>query len=426
MDNRRDVFTDIIKRLLISLFIIVIIRFGGFLALPIIDQKAVNFYIQTSSVPQDIIHSFSNKGPLLISFFTLNIFPYINATIFAQLLFWISPSLSKLRKEGSLASRRQLTQKTRELTVIWAFLQGISISLCFYKLSMISNLNWNFLLFIEVSIWLATGAMVVLFLSDIITDYGLGNGPALFVCINIVSNFPNLYQKLITGDFRNLTVFSQFSFINLFFLMIIMIICLQLGETRVDIMSSTQLKKSKLNISKLDISKLDLFKLDLSELKPEDFYIPFRLNQIGVMPIIFTTTVLGLPNKIIETINFLPIFFSQSIYWLIYFVVLLQFSYFYSNISLSPIDVSDQLRQMTSIVLGIRPGIQTLFYLVNLRKRSMIITAFLLSILSAFPEIMRALFNISDVAALNAVSFIIIVGVLSDVNRETKDIIETK
>ena len=404
--NTRNI---IIKRLLISLFIIIIVRIGSFLSLPGIDQKAINFYIKTLLIPQNIITSFSKNSPLLVNFFTLNIFPYINATLFAQLLFAVSPSLSKLRKEGSLASRRQITKKTRELTAVWAFIQGTGISLYFYQISQISNLNLDFLLFLKMSVWLTAGAMVILFLSDIITDYGLGNGPSLFVCTNIASNFPHLYQKLIYGDFKNLTNFSQYSFINLFFLVVILVIYLQLGETRINFKSSTQLES----------------KLKKSDKDSIGFYIPLRLNQIGVMPIIFTTTILMLPDKIIKTTSFLPLFFLNGFYWLIYFVVLLQFSYFYSNINLKPKDLSDQLRERTSVVPGIRPGSQTTFYITTINKRSLFITALILSVLSAFPDIIEKLFNISDLNELSAVSLIIVIGVLVEVNREINDIIKT-
>ena len=188
-----------------------------------------------------------------------------------------------------------------------------------------------------------------------------------------------------------------------------MIINLQLGETRINFKSSTQLE------SKLKESEKDSIK----------FYIPLRLNQTGVMPIIFTTTILMLPDKIIRTINYLPIFFLNSIYWIIYFIVLLQFSYFYSNINLNPKDLSDQLRERTSVVPGIRPGSQTTFYITTINKRSLFITALILSVLSAFPDIIEKLFNISDLNELSAVSLIIVIGVLVEVNREINDIIKT-
>ena len=411
----KKIYTRIIgKRVLISLFIIICIRFGSFLPLPGIDQKVINFYFQTSSIPQNIIRNFSNKGPFLVNFFTLNIFPYINAAIFAQLIFSYFPSLSKLRNENSLASRRKITRGIRFLTCIWAVVQGAGISLYFYRISLITNLNWNLLLFIKISIWLTTGAMIVLWLSDLITDYGLGNGTSLFVCTNIASNFPNLYQKLISGDFKSLTVFSRFSFIALFFLMIMIIVFLQFGETRVNFISATQLNRQFDNKSK------NLFQTSFQT--DIEFYIPLKVNQTGIMPIIFTTTILALPYKILETVNFLPMLVFQMVYWLIYFIVLLQFSYFYSNITLNPKDLSNQLQKMTSVIPGIRPGDQTTFYLTNLLKRLTTITTSILVILSAFPKIIVIFFNIYDLGELSAISFVIIIGVLVDINRESDDV----
>ena len=393
------------KRILISLFIIIFIRFGSFLPLPNVDQKAINFYIQTSSIPQSIIRTLCTNGPFLLNLFTLNIFPYINATILVQFLISYYPSLSRLQKEGSLRSRRKITRGTRLLTFIWAILQGSGISLYFYQISQAQNSRWDFLLSLKISIWLTAGAMIVLWLSDLITDYGLGNGTSLLVCTNIISNFPNLYHKLIDGDFKNLTLLSRLNFILLFFLMIVLVIFLQFGETKINFISATQLNKSR---SKYQ-GKMEKF-----------FYIPLRLNQSGVMPIIFTTTILTLPTNIIETFHFIPL---EILYWILYFAILLQFSFFYSNISLNPTDISKQLQKMASIIPGIQPGICTTFYFANRLKRLNIIGTLILFILSIFPKIIGILFNVSDLNGLSAISFIIVIGVLVEGNREMKDIL---
>ena len=393
------------KRILISLFIILFIRFGSFLPLPNIDQKAINFYIQTSSIPQTILRAFCTNGPFLLNLFTLNIFPYINSTILVQFLISYYPSLSRLQKEGSLRSRRKITRGTRLLTFLWAIIQGSGISLYFYQISQSHNSSWDFLLSLRTSIWLTTGAMIVLWLSDLITDYGLGNGTSLLVCTNIISNFPNLYHRLIDGDFKNLTLVSRFNFISFFFLMIILIIFLQFGETKINFISSAQLNKTRLK-SQGKIEKL--------------FYIPLRLNQSGIMPIIFTTTILTLPTNILETFHSIPF---EIFYWIIYFVILLQFSFFYSKISLNPKDISKQLQKMASVIPGIRPGVCTTFYFANILKRLNIIGTLILFILSIFPKIISILFTISDLTGLSAISFIIVIGVLVESNREMRDII---
>ena len=395
------------KRILISLFLIIFIRFGSFLPLPTVDQKAINFYIQTSSIPQTIIRTLCTNGPFLLNLFTLNIFPYINATILVQFLISYYPSLSRLQKEGSLRSRRKITRGTRLLTFLWAILQGSGISFYFYQISQAQNSRWDFLLSLKISIWLTTGAMIVLWLSDLITDYGLGNGTSLLVCTNIISNFPNIYSRLIHGEFKNLTSLSRLNFTLLFFLMIMLVIFLQSGETKINITSATQLNKSS---SKYQ-GKTEKF-----------FYIPLRLNQSGVMPIIFTTTILTLPTNIIETFHFIPL---EILYWIIYFTILLQFSFFYSNISLNPKDISKQLQKMTSIIPGIRPGVCTTFYFANILKRLNIIGTLILFILSIFPKIIGLLFNVNDLTGLSAISFIIVIGVLVESSIEISDIMST-
>jgi preprotein translocase subunit SecY len=158
-------------------------------------------------------------------------------------------------------------------------------------------------------------------------------------------------------------------------------------------------------------------------------YIPLRLNQAGVMPIILTSTVLVLPNYInslgiLPALN-LPTFaiFSKAIYWLSYFILILIFSSFYSTIVLNPKDISDQLQKMAVTIPGIRPGVQTTFYLKKVMKRLTILGAVTLALLATFPNLIESILNISNLNGLSTTSLLIMAGVLVDISREVDDII---
>ena len=151
-----------------------------------------------------MISTFSGDNTFVIGLFTLNIFPYINASILVQLLLGFSPQLSKLQKDGDLAGRRKINRLTRFITLAFAVIQ--SVSLAFYLKQVL--FDWNYLLAIEIVVWLTTGAMIVLWLSELITDYGLGNGASLLIYTNIISSLPNLLNKIVTENSENFSLSS--------------------------------------------------------------------------------------------------------------------------------------------------------------------------------------------------------------------------
>jgi len=164
-------------------------------------------------------------------------------------------------------------------------------------------------------------------------------------------------------------------------------------------------------------------------ISPENNYIPLRFNQAGVMPIILTTAVLVIPNYITNLgllpIVTLPVFVksSQLIYWISYFVLILSFSLFYSNIVLNPKDISDELQKMAVSIPGIRPGIETTFYLKQVMKRVTLLGAIMLALLATLPNIIEAILHVSSFNGLGTTSLLILVGVILDISREMRSIL---
>jgi len=256
--------------------------------------------------------------------------------------------------------------------------------------------------------------MIVLWLSELITDYGLGNGASLLIYTNIVSSFPNLYKKIIFTNTENLTFFSVSIIILLIVASLFAIVLLQEGVRRIQLLSSKQLNQ-----------------VDNKDSRLINTYIPLRLNQAGVMPIILTTTVLVLPSYI-NNLGILPVFdittpafliFSKIFYWLAYFTLILLFSSFYSTIVLNPKDISDQLQKMAVTIPGTRTGVQTTFYLKKVMKRLTILGALMLALLATLPNLIEVTLNISSLNGLSTTSLLIMAGVLVDISREVDDII---
>ena len=399
----------LLKRLLLSVGILLFIRMGTFLPIPGINHGHLAFYIQQHPITKNLVSTFSGNDTFVIGLFTLNIFPYINASIMVQLITGLIPSISKLQKEGGGEGRRAITRLTRLITFGWALIQSSSIAFYLKR----ALFDWTPLLAFEVILWLATGAMIVLWLSELITEYGLGNGASLLIYTNIISSLPNLGKKLMTENTGSLTLVSGLGITLLFFIAISGIITLQESARIVPLISSKQLGQTQSLVSKVKSNN----------------YIPLRFNQAGVMPIILTTDILVLPNYITNLGVFplltIPIFLKSSkiIYWISYFILILIFSSFYSTIVLNPKDISQELQKMAVSIPGIRPGLATTFYLKQVMKRVTFFGAIILAVLATLPNIVEGILNISSFNGLGTTSLLILVGVVLDISREMKSII---
>lgn len=402
MKINKEIRDVLLNRVLFSLGVLLLIRIGTFLPVPGINHSDLAFYIQRHSVTKSLVSTFSGDNTFVIGLFTLNIFPYINATIFIQLLLGFSPKLAKLQKEGDFEGRRYINRLTRFITLIWAIIQSIGVTLYLKQILF----DWNYILALETVLWLTTGAMIVLWLSELITDYGLGNGSSLLIYTNIISNLPNLCKKVIVENSENFTIFSGIGIILLVFSSLCGIVFLQEGIRKIPLISSKQLNQSSVP--------------DLG-----NNYLPLRFNQAGVMPIILTSAILVVPNYIINLgifpwLNFLTSF--KFIYWIGYFVLILAFSSFYSSIVLNPKDLSDQLQKMAVTIPGVRPGLQTTFYLKQVIKRVTLIGATMLATLTIVPNFIESTLNITGLNGLSTTSLLILAGVVLDLIREVDNI----
>lgn len=397
----------ILKRLLVTLGLLFFIRVGTFLPVPGINHNDLEFYLQSHSVTRNLVSTFAGNDTFVIGLFTLNIFPYINASILVQLILGLSPQLSKLQKEGDLEGRRKINRLTRIITLIWAIIQSVSLALYLKQVLF----DWNYNLAFEIVLWLTTGAMIILWLSELITEYGLGNGASLLIYTNIISSLPNLSKKILSETSTNLTISSEIGIILLIFASLYGIVFLQEGLRIIPLISSKQLNQSSLQDSEMNNN-----------------YIPLRFNQAGVMPIILTTAILVVPNYINQLGLFPKVEFPINlnslgfIYWISYFGLILLFSSFYSTIVLNPKDVSDQLQKMAVTIPGVRPGIQTTFYLKQVMKRITLVGATILAVLATVPNFIESTVNITSLNGLSSTSLLILAGVVLDLIREVKNI----
>ena len=399
------------SRVILTFLLIILSRFGTFIPVPGVDHDA--FYQSISNNPiVSFLNIFSGGGFASIGVFALGIVPYINASILIQLGTTSIPSLEKLQKEEGEAGRQKISQITRYIALGWAIIQSIGVS--FWVRPYV--FNWDTQFVIEMTLALTTGSMLVMWISEQITEKGIGNGASMLIFVNIISGLPKLIQKS-SGSLENKSnLFELFALALIFLIMIIGIIFIQEGTRRIPIISARQLGKG--------------------QIQNKTSYLPLRLNQGGVMPIIFASAFLVLPayvsqittNPIILSIATLlsPSSANKAIYLLFYFLLILFFSYFYASLILNPSDVSKNLKKMESSIPGIRPGKATTDYLQKTLNRLTFLGALFLAFIALVPNLIESITNISTFKGLGATSLLILVGVAIDTSKQVQTYLISK
>ena len=399
------------SRVILTFLLIILSRFGTFIPVPGVDHDA--FYQSISNNPiVSFLNIFSGGGFASIGVFALGIVPYINASILIQLGTTSIPTLEKLQKEEGEAGRQKISQITRYIALGWAVIQSIGVS--FWVRPYV--FNWDIQFVIEMTLALTTGSMLVMWISEQITEKGIGNGASRLIFVNIISGLPKLLQQG-SGNVKTETnLFELIALASIFLIMIIGIIFIQEGTRRIPIISARQLGKG--------------------QIQNKTSYLPLRLNQGGVMPIIFASAFLVLPayisqitnNSIILSVTNLlsPSSTNKTIYLIFYFLLILFFSYFYASLILNPADVAKNLKKMESSIPGIRPGKATTDYLQKTLNRLTFLGALFLAFIALVPSLIESVTNISTFKGLGATSLLILVGVAIDTSKQVQTYLISK
>nr|QCI08407.1 SecY-type transporter protein [Ptilothamnion sphaericum] len=388
------------QKIIITLLILLVARIGIFIPIPGIDHDTFNNNMQNNGFI-NFLNFFSGGGFSTIGIFALGIIPYINSSIIIQLLTKTIPQLEYWQKEEGEIGKQKVTQVTRYLTILWAILQSLSIALWIKPYTF----SWSKYFIFDCIITLTTGSIIIMWFSDIITSYGIGNGASLLIFQNIISSIPKNLNKY------TIDIYSQDNIIKLLLLSIFVIIILTI---------SIIIQESKRKI--IIISAKQLGKIN--ELNPQS-YIPLKLNQGGVMPIIFASAAITFITYIIQIIKQYPwsntisqIINNNLFYLLIYSILIIGFSYFYSSIILNPQDIAKNLKKMGASIPNIRPGSETIEYLQKIMNKLTFIGAIFLFIIAQLPFLIFTLTKITSFKGLGATSLLILVGVAIDTAKQ--------
>jgi preprotein translocase subunit SecY len=383
MTNKRK--NNILKKIIFTILIIILLRIGSIIPVPNVDQTYLVNLVNSNTT----LKPFFNNKNIILSIFSVGIIPNLNASILIQYLTSSFSYFQKLQKEEGETGRRQIKQYTRTLTVIFAFIQSLSITLALRPILF----NWNMQSCFEITLVLMTGSMIVLWLSDLITEMGIGNGSSIVITLNILSGLPNVLSNLLKSENNNS---SPYNFLSLLIL-IIGIVYLQEAVKIVPLITINQLLKKNKNVKQVS-------------------YLPIKVNQGGVMPIIFASTILGFLFIIFNSItNFLHIsvdpFLIRIIYTTLNFLLVFNFTIFYSNLILNPKEIAKDLNKMGVTIKNVRPGQQTVSFLKKTLNRLTKIGAIFLASLVTIP-------NIGRYSGLSITSLIIVIGVIIEVIRQ--------
>ena len=386
----------VLSRIVTTISIILLIRLGNYIPVPKVDQQYLVNILNTTP----ILRNFYTSEDLVLGVFTLGILPNINASIMMQLLVSVIPSLEKLQKEEGESGRREIIKYTRYLSLFWAIVESISIALALRPILFL----WNFSVCCQITLAVATGSMIVMWLSEIITEEGIGNGSSVVITLNILSNLPSTIKTVFNSG--NLTSVS----IGLlsFTILIIGIIYVQDAVRVIPLVSAKQL-------------------FSMTDEMAKTSYLPLKINQGGVMPVIFASTVLtfltvfvnyllGLQFLSAITVNLTT---RNILYGAANFGLILAFSLFYSNLILNPKELATNLNKMAVSVPGVRPGNQTKEYLQQTLKRLSLLGALFLATIVAIP-------NIRSSTGFGVTSLLILVGVTVDTSRQIQTLLITE
>ena len=380
----------LLNRFLISLVVLIFIRVGTFLPLPEIDHKQLIFFCKKNSRLEDFIQLTTGNSIFILGLFRLNIFPYINASILSQILLNYFPSILNIHKDNNHRFEEILQKLTRIITLFIALFQSINIT--YYLKSFLPD--FNIYLKSEIILVLTTGAMIVLWLSEFITEYGLGNGPSLIIFTNIISNLPKLFINIRS---QNISPLYWLNLIILLSLIICSLILLQEGTRIIPLISAKQLNQK--------------FK---SSTKISENYIPLKLNQVGIMPIVLTSTILGIIPTSWVPLNFL--------YCSSYFILILIFNSLYSTFGVNPLEISNKLQNMSVSIPGIRPGKETIFYLKQIIKRLTFLSSLSIAFIAIIPHLIKLFIPDFNLNETDTSSLLILISTFSDLSREIQSI----
>lgn len=411
----RNIFRipDLRKRIVFTASLLIVYRLGCRIPIPGINRMALaQFFQDMRGTLFGLADMFAGGALSAGAIFGLGVMPFISASIIIQLLTAVVPFLEKLAKEGE-AGRKKITQYTRCGTVFIAVIQSLMISVTLLEpmqvagMSVVANPGWSFRLMTMIT--LTAGTIFVMWLGEQITERGIGNGISLIITVNIISSIPLAILQAISM-LREGMLRPEVAFVLLVLtlLMTAVVVILTQAQRRIPIQHARRIVGRKVY-------------------SQQATYIPLRLNQAGMIPIIFASSLLIFPTLLSrspnEYVSAVGEFFSGVlVYHVFYVLLILFFCYFYTAITFHPPDLADNMKKYGSFIPGIRPGKPTTNYFYHVMNRVTLAGALGLAFIAIMPAIISIRLGLGMGSLLTSFAggagLIIIVGVILDTVKQ--------
>ena len=408
------------QKIIFTFLMIAAFRFGVQMPLFGINNQIFSNIAQGNNII-GFLDLFSGGALGKVSIFALGIGPYITSSIIIQLVSVVIPSLEKLQKEEGEAGRRKLSQYTRVFTVVLAVFQSLIFMLYLHHLpgAVLPNVN-PIMFFISSIVVLTAGSVLVMWISELMTEKGIGNGGSLIIFIGILSGIP-IYASRTAQVVANNSMMQMGLAVLLliFFAAMVFIVIMQEAVRKVIIVNPKRQVGNKVYGGM-------------------NSFIPFKLNPGGVMPIIFAIAILLFPSTILslvgqanfksEAVKSMVIHLTQVLspegipYYVLYFLLIFALTFFYASImpNMQPKDIADNLKKYGSSIPGVKPGRPTAEALDKILTKTTFIGALGLGIIALVPSLASYVTNIKTIQGIGATSLIIMVGVALDLINQVR------
>ena len=405
---------DVRKRLLYTLLLIVIFRFGCYITVPGVNSIALNEAMSQTSGVAGLIDMLSGGAFSRFSIFAMTISPYITASIVIQLLAMIIPSLEKLTKEGGEEGRKKINKYTKLLTIVLALIEGIGIYLSYKSAGVF--VDQTALTGILVVTGLVTGTSILMWLGEEITNKGIGNGISILIFVGIISRLPGgvttIWNLVMPNlQFSTTGLLTSIAIIIGAILLVAGVVFVQQAERRVPVQYSKRVVGRKM-------------------VGAQNTHIPLKLAMAGVMPVIFASSFMTFPAMIIQIFNheianqtgfwagvykFSIATSTSAVGWgyslanaLVYLLLIIAFTFFYTYATFNPAEVSNNIKKNGGFIPGIRAGKPTTEYLSSIISKLTWFGGLFLSVIAIIPMLLR--FTNLNIA-FGGTSILIVVGV---------------
>ncbi len=393
--------SELKTRILYTLGMIFIFRLGAHIPVPGVNTEKFAELVSSGMIFGffDVISGGALKN---FSVFAMSITPYINASIIMSLLQVVIPHLERLAKEGE-EGRKKITEYTRYLTVALAFIQGLGMVLGVKG----SLYNPGILAYVITAITITAGTTFLMWMGEQITERGIGNGISLLIFAGIVSRVPQgigrLVEYLNTGT---INVLSVLLLIVIGGLVIAGVVAVQEGQRRIPVQYAKRVVGRRVYGG-------------------QTTHLPLRVNQAGVIPIIFASSLLMFPETIVKMFqnSAVAIFYGKYLGWgtaghtLMYALLIIGFTYFYSTIIMNPVDVADNIKKYGGFIPGMRPGRPTADYITRVMGRITLFGAIFLALIAILPNFVLLATEIPNIY-FGGTSLLIVVGVALDTMKQ--------